>query len=241
MSDAIEVFEVLQSWDEEREKALKAFSAGSDALRAYYTSRGCQRCFQEYEDLSPARKRNLATSRKALDDYLDPKTRRKDRYYCRRHSTELNAAVGCSGGVAGVTGHVCWAFTIHPSYHVSSRWFVGTYAAKIPDDVDTLKLEKTALTSYDEIQIDQPSKIFEAFGCNMQKNLKAKDGNYEEAMLRSMEISESMYCLIFNNCMDATHYILDGFGVESLPNPHGHTPYSYFGHILCSPVIPLHP
>jgi hypothetical protein len=237
LSNDLEVFEYQKKFDIERERASDAYLQGSDALRSYYDSRGCQRCFQDYDHSSPENMRQYGVIRPAYENYMEPKTRRKDRYYCAMHTRSLNAAIGANGGLVNVSGHTCWAYTSHPSYQESRPWYTGTFAAGLPDDPG---LKPNTLTVYNEMQTDAPSKGLELCGCTMQKNLVAGDGNYEEALLRSLKMRDSTYFLIGNNCMDATSYILDGFGVEWLPIPTLHTPYSYFAQIP-GEIITLHP
>ncbi len=237
MATDLEIFQLQTKMDAVRKLKTDAETAGADALRSFYDNHGCQRCFAEYDNSDPARMRVYDIIDKAYKDYTNPKTRRKDRYYCDKHKKSLNAAIAAKDSLANIAGHVCWGYTTHPSYQDPYPWYTGTYAAGLTEHP---KPDLTALTMFDQTQGTKPSTGFEAYGCIMQKNLSAEDGNFEEAWLRSMKMKEEPYFLIGNNCMDATHYILDGFGVEHLPLPTFHDPYSYFQAIQ-APIIKLHP
>jgi hypothetical protein len=217
LDEQIEIFETNDKLDKQREKLTQAYVKGPAALRSFYAGHGCQRCFWEFMNLEPEQRRDLPRSRKALERYMDPGSRRKDRFYCKQHTHRHFAGVGHKPQTfAGLAGHVCWVYGAPVQSEPGQGYFVGSFGAAVNSPVTP----PGDYTDFVNLFTQDPPQILAGIDCTSWKRLPVDDANFEEAELRAMEVGEQWYSLVKNNCMDATFYILDGFGTaEHLPPP----------------------
>jgi hypothetical protein len=227
--------EIVKEWE-------SAQKAGHVALRQYWQRHGCVRCFHELHDDFWKPHWDYKKVKKGLDRFADPTTRRADRFYCKRHTIPLDCGIALyPGTLAGLVGHVGFAFSVpevtwtsYPEFkEAHTDWIVYSFGLTSGPGVGPGEAER--------INTANPMVEFEGVGYTAWKLLKSKDGNFEEALLRSMSWEKANYAIIMQNCLDAAHDVLTAFGAEGLPLPRLHTPLSYFKQIMIADEIELHP
>jgi hypothetical protein len=210
--------EVNKEWREDARRAAKARDAGSAALRRFWESRGCVRCMHDrmarYDVIT------LEEYERALERWLDPSTRRRDRFYCQRHTEAGVAGAARHWKVPGtLAGHVGWAFKMDSTsatYYMRRRgpgpFQIGSFGAgdAIPNTRNIVYV--ASLTA-------DPVTEFTEFEYDAYKSLDVPDANFEAAVLAALEVSEGRYNLFGSNCLDATYRVLRAYGVQGLPAP----------------------
>jgi hypothetical protein len=206
-------------------------------LETFFDDHGCQRCV--YALLVRYQECTLKEVQDAYDRWMDPSTRRPDRYHCTEHDATLKAGMSFRAmyGMLAFPGHVAWAYEIDPwqrayekkvngkdqPYRVGSLYFTVD-----PDDVND-----AVFTSLMDDETDDPLGYFKEHGYVAFTWLEAPDDNYEGAILQSMlayrKLSEDGYRVFGRNCLDMAVRILTTFGVPNLDPPWvNEVPANYF-------------
>lgn len=145
---------------------------------------------------------------KRVADWEKPGVSKKVKFYCNRHIQELRCAAALRYSVilqgALDAGHMAWA------YEAPAEWkgfLDGKYAPwRVGEVAGWGASNEVAAEDLD----DQWKGTF-----NEYKLMLVEDGNFEEALLRAIEVvAEATWEPIENNCNAAVGQVLTGFGAE---------------------------
>lgn len=264
---AVEEFAGLGTW---KGKGGEDAELTPELLREWWGKHGCVRCFlKAWAKLNRKREwiagctpdgevsridkpRVVAQIEKAIQSWKDPKTRRKDRYYCEKCTQPLHCGAALHKGYISTVvpvegmGHTAWAYEIPAVWRMESLYqtpkehFVGN-----PSNVWPWRVGEKVLTGGREGTHYDPREFYEDYGYVEWKSLRSKDGNFEEAYLTGMERLRESY-LPMNNCNQATNSVLAAFGAEGIPareylnQKSYYVPGVYFRAIV-APTVKLHP
>jgi hypothetical protein len=205
---------IQQQWRKESQLAREATAAGSKRLTAYWTRRGCGRCVRELftrYDVAA-----LEEHEAALRRWRDPKSRRRDRFYCQAHTAPGDAGVGRYWRAdVTIAGHTGWAFRM-------DDWNWRYYQKRVdqgPFQIGSFGKGRDAASDYQEFLVRNPVTMFADLEYDAYKFLAVEDGNYEAAVIACMQVRESRYLVLTANCVDATVRVLTAYGVRDLPSP----------------------